>query len=415
MQRVRMLLPFLPDHGWQPEVLAVEPGQVAAPLDSWLEDGLPQGLPVHRVEALGLRWARLPGLGNLGFRALHALSVAGGRLLAVGDYDLVYFSTTVFEIHVLGPRWKRRWGVPFVMDYQDPWVTDYYREHPEVRPPGGRLKYTLLEFIHRRMEPRVLQECSGFTSVSPAYPGQLIRRYPALNMPQHLILPFPGSARDLAMVRESGQSQFDGAVPGTIHWLYAGVLIPGMLPALRSFFQALRDFAPGDLLERLCLHFVGTTYAGTEGGHDSLVRPVADAFGLSRIVKESPARIPYSQVLAMLQEADGLLVFGSDDTSYTASKIYPCLMARKPLLAVVHEESSVVDLLQRVGGGTCVSFATGEDQNHLARRIGEDWCQANRWSQTRPLDEPAFAPFTETGSAKLLAGFFDKVIGMALD
>ncbi|MBK8725013.1 MAG: glycosyltransferase [Holophagaceae bacterium] len=196
MQRVRMLLPFFRELGWEVEVLAVAQEAVAAPLDPWLEAGLPSHVPVHRVKVLGRPWSRLPGLGTLGLRALRALDRAGSSLLAKGGFDLVYFSTTVFEVHLLGPRWKRRFGVPFVLDYQDPWVNDYYRKHPEVRPPGGRLKYAAMDALHRWMEPRVLRHCAGITAVSADYPTQLALRYPEMVPPRVLVEGFPGAERD---------------------------------------------------------------------------------------------------------------------------------------------------------------------------------------------------------------------------
>ena len=63
MHRVRMVLPFLRENGWEAEVVAVRPDAVAAPRDEWLTEGLPPDVKVHRVKALGLGWGRVPGLG----------------------------------------------------------------------------------------------------------------------------------------------------------------------------------------------------------------------------------------------------------------------------------------------------------------------------------------------------------------
>lgn len=139
MQRVRMLLPFLKENNWQAEVLAVSSGQVAAPIDPWLLEASPVDLPVHRVDAFSLAWSRIPGLGGLGQRAFVQLANQGRRVLTAGRFDLIYFSTTVFEILVLGLWWERKFDIPYVIDYQNPWVSDYYSRRPAVRPPGGRL------------------------------------------------------------------------------------------------------------------------------------------------------------------------------------------------------------------------------------------------------------------------------------
>ena len=44
------------------------------------------------------------------------------------EVDLIFFSTTQFDAFSLGPTWKRKFGVPYVLDYHDPWVNNYYRE-----------------------------------------------------------------------------------------------------------------------------------------------------------------------------------------------------------------------------------------------------------------------------------------------
>jgi hypothetical protein len=430
MQRVRLILPYLKEFGIHAEVLCVEPAQVAAPLDAWLASGLPTEVPVHRVQALSLRWSRIPGLGTLGLRAANALKKAGDRLLAGGAFDLVYFSTTVFGIHSLGVRWKKRFGVPFTMDYQDPWVTNYYAEHPEIGPPGGKFKYAVVDWLARRWEPKVLRECAGITSVSVAYPKELAARYSWLNVvdvghrnqsglqhpeiPQLLsaVLPFPGDTRDFERMLADRVSQtvFDPA-DGLCHWVYVGVCPPSMLFALRAFFQAFKNSHNDHYgkLNTVRLHFVGTSYAPAGRGLPN-VAPLAQEMGLASLVEERTDRIPYSDVLRCLSDADALIVVGSDDPSYTASKIYPYLLAGKPLLAVFHEQSSVVGLMRNVGGGTVVSFNDTTSSAELAARIQAQGFDTNGGIRATPLDRAAFVPNTARHQASQLANFWKQVL-----
>lgn len=419
MQRVRMLLPFFHENGCQAEVLAVESQQVASPLDPWLVDGLPAVVRVHRVKALGLHWSKVPGLGTLGLRALWALGKAGDKLLAGGKFDLVYFSTTVFDVLRLGPRWKRKFGVPFVLDYQDPWVNDYYRDHPDVVPPGGRLKYAVISAIHRLTEPRVLQHCLGMTSVSPAYPAQLDARYPWFQKVPRLVQPFPGAMRDFDRVINSpGRNRVFNVGDGHIHWVYIGVVVTGMFPALRALFKAIRTAMPGEELSRLRMYFIGTSYA-PKGRAAPKVLPLASEYGLADQVVEQCDRIPYVDALRCLTAADALLAIGSDDPGYTASKIYPYLLAGKPLLAVYHEKSSIVSLIQTVGGAVCVPMSVPIDEDALATEIGRRWLSNRQYAETLPLDTNAFAPYTDRGSAVALCNFFELCLkqerNMAID
>ena len=410
MQRVRMLLPFFERNGWQAEVLAISPGQVSAPMDPWLLAGLPSEVKVHRVDALSRRFARVPGLGTLGLRALPALAKAGDRLLAAGKFDLVYFSTTVFEVHILGPRWKRKFSVPFVMDYQDAWVSDYYREHPDTPVPGGRLKYALASALHRWMEPRVLRNCAGITSVSPEYPRQLAKRYPTAPQLPALVQGFPGAPQDFEHLPES----MEGGYPydpedGKLHWVYVGRGGGDMAKALRGLFMALRDHGSAELLQTLRLHFIGTSYAAAGTGSLSIT-PIAAEFGLQHLVAESPDRIDYTRALWCLRNADALIVPGSDDPSYTASKIYPYLLARRPMLAIFHSRSSVVDLIAKVAGAVCVTFSSDEPPAAVADRIADQWLDSGACHRVLPLDMDAFHPYSDAGCAVEIAAFFDACV-----
>jgi len=406
MQRVRLVLPHLREAGVRAEVLAVEAAQVAAPQDEWLADGLPADVPIHRVKALDLRWSKLPGLGTLTLRAIGALKRKGDSILGGGNFDLVYFSTTQFGVHGLGARWKQRFGVDFAMDYQDPWVNDYYRNNPAVVPPGGRLKYAVSDWLSRRDEPCVLRKCSGITSVSAAYPEELRKRYPWFKAPT-TVLPFPGDVLDLLRVRESGVTQtiFDPG-DGHQHWVYVGRGGADMARAVRGLFAALRQLGSDqpEVIRNLRLHFIGTSYAPKGKGVASL-EPLAKEFGLEHQVREYPDRIPYSETLRCLLDASALFVPGSDDPGYTASKIYPYLLAQKPLLAIFHSESSVISLMRKVGGGVAVSFRDGNDEE-LGARIAQSAFEADGRLRSVPLDREAFEPHTAAAQARQLEVFF---------
>lgn len=404
MQRVRMILPYLGQAGVTTEVLAVEAEQVAAPQDPWLLEGLPKEIPIHRVRALGLRWTKIPGLGTLSFRAKSALERKGNKLLKDGKFDLVYFSTTQFGTHLVGPAWKETFKVPFVMDYQDPWVSDYYRSHPEVVPPGGRLKYAVVDRLNRLFEPKVLKACSGFTSVSPDYPEQIANRY-SYQLPS-LTLPFPGDEGDIKRVAQSDISQrvFDPK-DGFSHWVYVGRGGADMAFASRAFFRALKDHPDSD---KIRVHFIGTSYAAAGAGQKTIA-PLAAEFGLEKVVEESPDRIPYSETLRCLLDADALIVPGSDDPAYTASKIYPYLLVDRPMLAIFHQNSSVSSLMKKVGGGSLVSFHEDSSGETLAEEIRTTF-EENASLAKVDLDLAAFAPYHAKHQAQMLAQFFQKCL-----
>lgn len=409
---MRQSLPYLREMGWEPTVLAVAPEYCAAPEDPWLVQTVPEDVRVERVRALPLEATSRLGLGSLDVRAFPFLARAGSRLLATGAFDLVYFSTTAFSLMPLGRYWQRRFGVPFVLDIQDPWLSDYYERPGAPEPPGGRFKYSLSKQLARFLEPWTIPSAAHIITVSPSYPVQLRQRYPEVEPERFTVLPFGAPNNDFAALEASPVAQrvFDPG-DGRQHWAYVGAAGPIMEFSLRALFLALRawrDAAP-EVVERLVLHFVGTDYAPGARARKS-VQPIADACGVGDLVEELPRRISYAEALQCLLDADALLMPGSDSAGYTASKLYPYVLAEKPLLAVFHEESSVVSILRATRAGVVVPFGPADTAEGVAGRIRTAWMESGAWAERPATDWAAFEPYTAREMTRRQVEVFDRVV-----
>lgn len=408
-QRIRMSLPHFAEFGWEATVLAVSPEYVEALQDCSLGQTVPESTRVIRTRALPVKQTRRLGVGNLGVRALPYLRKAGDKILREEHFDLVYFSTTVFSVMSLGPRWQRRWGVPYVLDFQDPWFSSYVHG-PNASPPGGAFKYGLSQRLSKILEPRTLRKASHVISVSPAYPEMLKRRYRWLPNGVFSVLPFGASEQDFECVQSSKIEQhcFDPS-DGKKHWVYVGRGGSDMELAVRSLFQALSQARQTETSRwnDVMLHFIGTDYAPPGQGRKS-IEPIAMECGVGDLVQEITDRIPYLEALRCMLDAQALLVLGSDDPSYTPSKLYPCILAKKPLLVVAHSESSAVDIIRETGAGTLVSFATAESSSEIARRITSTWFSS-------VLAQPktswgAFLPYTAREMTRTQCAIFDQCL-----
>ena len=375
-QRVRMALSYFREFGWEPVVLAVDPEFSENSRDESLLATLPSNAEVHRVRALPAGMTRRVGMGNLALRSLPYLRSKGNELLSSRSFDLVFFSTSMFPVMSLGPVWRKRFHIPYIIDFQDPWLTDYYKGSA-LRPPGGKAKYAFSNMLGRALEPRVVREAAHIIAVSPSYPEQLRARYPELNAKDFTVLPFAASERDFEFakaseIRHDVFTQNDGFT----HWVYAGAAGAIMEKSIRSFFTALqwRLQQEPQLRSKLKIHFVGTDYANASRARKT-VEPIAAEFDLNGIVDERTDRLPFLITLKLLTDADALLIFGSDDPSYTASKIFPYILARKPLLVIVHKKSSVCDIVKETQAGTLVTFSEDEQESEIALRIKSQWLE----------------------------------------
>lgn len=412
MQRIRLVLPYLRENGWEPVVLAIDAKNVAAPKDPWLGITVPADVSIIRVQAMSLHWGKLPGLGSLTGRALRALKKAGDKILEELKFDFVYFSTTQFGVHVLGSRWLRRYGVPFAMDYQDPWVNDYYRLNPQINPPGGRLKYALADHLNRFLEPKVLRNCSGITAVSSAYIDELRRRYPWLptNLPTKTVT-FPADPRDFALVEETKVSQSVFAPDdGFIHWVYVGRGGADMKKSAKALFAAIAESRDHqEWINRLKIHFIGTSYAAAGKGESSF-NQLADQAGIRDLVVEITDRLPYSQSLRCLLDADALFIVGSDDSSYTASKLYPYLLAKKPLLGIFHRQSSAAHFLKKTNGGISITFDSETEASSLSEQIRANWIDSPNHHTPAAINKMHFADNLAKTQAAELAVFWARCL-----
>ena len=130
---------------------------------------------------------------------------------------------------------------------------------------------------------------------------------------------------------------------------------------------------------------------------------------MADVVEEIPNRIPYLESLKCLIDAEALVVPGSDDPGYTASKIYPYIMANKPMLAIFHEDSSVVDVLRATKAGTLVTFKTKADFAGMAREIETNWFKSE-FQQPPGIDRKALEPYLARELTRRQCAIFDRAI-----
>jgi hypothetical protein len=171
----------------------------------------------------------------------------------------------------------------------------------------------------------------------------------------------------------------------------------------------LRDRDPATAA-RLSLSFTGTGLAGASADSPRPVVSIAERQGVADQVSEAPARVPFVEALSLMAGAQALLLTGSDEPHYTASKIYPALMAKRPYLSIFHARSSAHQVLQAAGGGLAIGF-DGEDQlAALPARIAEALARmADVGAPFAPADEVAYADFTADAIAGRYAAIFDRL------
>jgi Glycosyl transferase 4-like domain len=405
MHRVRMSLAHYRSFGWDPIVLTVDAARQPEPTDALLVETIPSDVAIIRTGALPLAFTRLFGVGNVAIRAYAPLRAAGLRIIRDAQIDLVFFSTTMFLCMPLGRVWRRKTKTPFVVDLQDPWASDY-QSHDGAGPP----KYGLARRVHARLEPWTMKRASGIVAVSPAYIDTIRRRYPWIAEEACATIPFGVALEDFAAAARTQPAV--SREPLQLTGVYVGAGGPAMATALRILFAAVRRLHTIDarLAEKLRLAFIGTDYAPAGRGKKT-VEPLAAEAGVSAQVTEQTDRVPYFVALQTLRAANFVLLIGSDDAQYTASKAGPCLASRRPIVAILHADSPGVALLKQSQHTILVTFRSGVDIDPASETLAAAFPQvAELASRELDVDAGLLEPYTAKALTARQCALFDRVI-----
>lgn len=347
MQRVRMSLPYFAACGWDAEVVTIDAQYADLAKDELLLQSLPPDIKVHKVKALRKKLTSKVGLGSIAIRSLWYHRKTVNRLLRDNKFDLIYFSTTQFPVCILGAYWKKRFEVPYIIDIQDPWHSDYYINKPKSDQPP---KYWFAYRLNKYLEPIAIKNAAGLISVSAGYIDQLKLRYPVIQKVPAATITFGAFEPDL-QIAKTNQKLFAGLLDdGFINVVYIGRGGKDLHKAISPVFEALRTGlnTNKEQFEKIKLYFIGTSYAPAGQGIATIL-PLAKQNDMEEHIVEITDRISYYQALLTLQQADALFIPGSDDPKYTASKIFPYLLTKKPVLAVFNAASSAIPIMQQYG------------------------------------------------------------------
>lgn len=354
MHRIRMSLPYFQKFGWEPEVVTVDPIYSDMVKDKLLMESIPNNTKIHYVKAFSKKWTSKLGLGSIALKSLWYYQQYVTRLLKRQHFDLIYFSTTQFPVLILGAYWKRKFDIPYVIDMQDPWHSDYYKDKPKSDRPK---KYWFSYRLHKYLEPIAMKSVSGIISVSEKYITNLMYKYPNIKQIPTSVITFGYSDIDLAIAKKLPPilSRSDKLLLS-----YVGVLGPMMQKSLNIFFDGINKIA--DFNDRYFLSFKGTSYADPTIANLTAL-PIALKKGITNI-EEDPKRLGMFDTLNYLTSASGLIIFGTDDEGYTSSKLYPYLQSGKPVLGIFHPESNAIQTLETITNANVIKLTDYEDVIH---------------------------------------------------
>ena len=331
VQRARLIANFLPQHGWQPIIVAVNPEYYEETLVSELGQTVNDDVKVYWCNAKKSTKRKI--IGDIALRGFRQLIDTSVKVIELEKPNFIWSPLPSFYTSLICRKVHDKTGIPYGLDYMDPWVHDF---------PGARFpnKAWLSKRVAQILEPIAVKKASLLTGVTKLSYFPVIERNKHLKSITHGYMPLGFDPRDYTLSPDNHKLLWadDGDV---LPIIYAGAFLPQSHFYLDMLFSILSDMRQDRCLDpRLRFYFVGTGK-----GNLRTIAEYASQYNIDDIVSENTERISYLEALNNLKNAFGILAIGNREPHYTASKIFQTILSGKRVFPVFHEASTVNSIL----------------------------------------------------------------------
>ena len=346
MQRTLRFARYLPDHGWEPIILAPSP-RVYQQTDLGQLADIPQQVQVHRTFALDTArhlivrgyYPRVLALPDRWVSWWLGAVPAGLYLIKKYKPDVIWSTYPIATAHLIGSTLRRLTGIPWVADFRDPMVQPGYPPNP--------LTYRAYE----RVESKTIAHCSSAVFTTPGTLKDYQVRF------SHI----PAARFNLI---ENGYDEFSftsithstNQATGTsrITLLHSGIIYPSERDPV-FLFDALSTLLKQNIINADNLHIILRA-----SHHEVYLRSLIDRFEIGTIVSLVPP-ISYNEALAEMMSVDGLLILQAGNcNNQIPAKLYEYLRAQRPVLALTDPVGDTAEKLRSVGIDTIAPLDSKE-------------------------------------------------------
>jgi hypothetical protein len=313
-QRVRLIVQHAASLGYFPTVFTVESKYREETEDPWMVDLVGDQFKLITVNCFDQNKTRKFKVGDLGLRVLPFLFFKLRKYAKKEKPDFILYPVPPWYTLMIAPLIKKITGIPYGIDFIDPWVHDLDKRESSV-------KKHISHWISRRMEKQVCKHASIIYAVSKGINDNLIKRYPFLKEKTFIAVPYGAEQNDFDVLRKEMPEiknnkiviRYIGAI-----WLDCYAVLDGLMPALAAVGK----------LKQLQIEFYGTSYAGEKFSRPQLDKWVLEN-DMEKYVSENPIRVTYRRAVELTLQSDLLLLIGGMVPYYAASKLMGLLVSKK--------------------------------------------------------------------------------------
>lgn len=402
VHRARLIANFLPELGWHPIILTVDERFYLEPLDPDITKTVSPQVEVIKTKAnLPVKAFGKHLIGDIGIRAFNFLRKEALRIIKERAIDFIWIPIPSWYPALLGRYLFARTKTPYGIDYIDPWVSqlaDYDR-------PFSKAWWTLQ--LAKILEPIAVKKASLISGVSTPYYQPVLDRNFKNRTVAHVGMPYGFDPNDHQVKLPNIKTPWQVESNSTKPLIYAGAFLPKSHLFVDCLFKAIHQLRREKKWnEKVKLFFVGTgNYKGRSIADYASINQVQD------VVVEIRERFPFLHILNFLSEAFGVMVIGSTESHYTASKTFQALLSERPVFAVFHQDSSAVQILEQANAANyLVRYSEQQKIDQLINQFKENFYnyinQTDKWEPNLSV----LNDYSAEASAKDLVKQLDKLL-----
>jgi len=396
VHRARLISNFLHDFDWHPVILTVKSEFYEEKPDFDIVKTVNPQTEVIYADAKPVKNPRI--IGDIGLRSFKYLKKEALKIINNQKIDFVWIPIPSFYVALLGRILHKKTGIPYGIDYIDPWVRDISNRK--------NLRAVLSNLLARILEPYAVKKASLISGVSRNYYLPVLKRNFKKNPPVDIAMPYGFDPNDHKIQLENIKFPWDN-IPNCKPIVYAGAFLPLSGYFTELLFKSIRKLIDENKFNpEIKLFFIGTgNYT-----HKSIAEYAQEA-GIDDTVIEIRERFPYLHILNFLAQSYGVLVIGSTEKHYTASKIFQTLLSNRPVFSIFHKESSAIKILNECNAGIyTVKYTENINKEQFNKQIEQTFYKFAHQTENWMPDLKVLNRYSAKESAKVLVKGLNKIV-----
>ncbi|MBD5136071.1 MAG: glycosyltransferase family 4 protein [Lachnospiraceae bacterium] len=320
--------------------------------------------------------------------AIKALNVIQ-KEINIQEYAACYTTGNPFSIFIIGYYLKKLYGLPWIMDYRDPWTMDDYYNQMVYEERKNTLK------LEQILERSLLQYSDAVINVAEGYNEEMLEKS-VCNEEKLYCITNGYDEEDFADLDISCDNEI-------FSMCYNGTLYNRHRDKYDIIIDVLNELIKNQVIDKE--KFVWVINGRSE---DNKIYDFLKEKDIYHIIRFNNF-LTHGESISVAMHSDLLIQFGSDKkrkrTGYSG-KIFEYLRMRRPILSISSKDSILTDLMEETGCGRNFAYCDLEEIRDYIQEVYFNW---QNKSDNRNLNYDKISKYSRINTTKQLAEVIKKI------